>query len=148
MITRLHMPASTGKSIGAIERQFIIDNPHLQSNVMQKLINVSTTHINRIKQEAHGKIKWFHPGNKFPYLNKNAEGYKIRYAGNLIAKTKNRSLAVKLIDQMINTIESGYFEADRISKPKEYNRLSFDLPPLMQIARKSDFKETVRTYKK
>lgn len=134
-------------TIGDTERQFIIDNPNLKSNVMQRLINVSTTHINRIKQEAHGKIKWFHTGNKYPYLNKNKDGYRVRYAGDLIAKTKDTNCAFNLIDSMISAIEQGFFDGEKIQKPKNHKRLSFELPPLMQIARKSDFKETLRTYK-
>ncbi|QAY18012.1 hypothetical protein [Pseudoalteromonas phage C7] len=133
--------------VTSIERQFIIDNPHLKSNAIQKFIDVSITHINRIKQEAHGKIKWFHKGNKYPYLNKGENGYRIRYAGNLILRTRNPNTAFYVIDIMISGIEQGYFDGDRIPKPKKFTRLSFELPSLMQIARKSDFKETARTYK-
>lgn len=130
----------TYAEISRIEKQFIIDNPHLRSDVMQKLINVSTTSINRIKRNAYGKVKWFHNGNKYPYLNVYNGQYQVRYAGNPVGKTIDKVTAFNLIDTMISAIENGFFDADRISKPKTLDVLTIKLPPSMQIARKSDYK--------
>lgn len=130
----------TYAEVGRIERQFIIDNPHLRSNAIQKFIDVSTTHINRIKQETHGKIRWFHNGNKYPYLNAYNGQYQVRYAGNPVGKTYDKLTAFNLIDTMISAIDSGFFDSGRIPKPKSHDVLKIKLPPAMQIARKSDYK--------
>lgn len=130
----------TYAEVSRMEKQFIIDNPNLGSNVIQKFIDVSTTHINRIKREAHGKIKWFHNGNKYPYLNVYNGQYQVRYAGNPVGKTNDKITAFNLIDTMINAIESGFFDAGRIPKSKSLDVLTIKLPPVMQIARKSDYK--------
>ena len=124
------------------DRQFIIDNPNLKSNVIKQFINVSTTQINRIKKEVYGKITWFHDGNRYPYLNKSDDGYRVRYAGNLIAKTINVDFAMKLIDTMIIAIERNYFERVEYERGNLKDKLvNFKLPPVFQIAKRSDFDE-------
>lgn len=126
--------------VSRIERQFIIDNPHLKSNVIKKFINASTTHINKIKKDVYGKIPWFHSGNKYPYLNKVGNYYLVRYATIKYGRTDCLDRAIEFIDEMIELIER-----DGSIKSCEQEIV---LPPLMQIARKLDFKETVRSYKK
>ena len=122
------------------DRQFIIDNPNLKSNVIKQFINVSTTQINRIKKEVYGKVTWFHDGNRYPYLNKSDDGYRVRYAGNLIAKVNKPCIAMQIIDRMICAIESNHFEQVEYERGTVAERVtSFKLPPSFQIARTKDF---------
>ena len=122
------------------DRQFIINNPNLKSNVIKQFINVSTTQINRIKKEVYGKVTWFHDGNRYPYLNKSDDGYRVRYAGNLIAKTINVDFAMKLIDTMMTAIENDYFTRVEYERGNVAERVtSFKLPPAFQISRTKDF---------
>ena len=130
------------KVISATDIGFIIDNPHLKSNVIQQFINVSTSQINRVKREFYGKINWFHLGNKYPHLNKCNDGYLVKYAGDLIAKVNKPCIAMQIIDRMICAIESNHFERVEYEKGNLKDKVvNFKLPPVFQIAKRADFDE-------